>query len=102
MKYDVTQVLKGFDGRELKYTNEEGQRQDMTLRWSCCNALVSAYEDERSLTGVEKFNRHLLACKIHEQDEVDLTPEEVVLIKKLVAKGYNAAVVGPIWSALGA
>jgi len=64
-------------------------------------ALLASYEDEKSLSGEEKASRYTLALAIHASVEpLDLKAEDVVLIKKLVAKGYGPLIVGQAWMLL--
>lgn len=64
-------------------------------------ALLTSYQDEGNLDGVEKNKRFWIAKKIHDQrkDPV-LTADEIALIKKLIAKAYNPLVTGQAWTLL--
>lgn len=65
----------------------------MTLGSVIFQSLLATYNDEPGITGEEKFNRGRLAQKIQDQKAVDLTAEEVVLVKKLVGKLYTPIIV---------
>ena len=69
---------------------------DATLKSLCINALGAFFEDERQLEAVEKMNRFKLSLKIDAEGE--LTPDEIVMLKKCVAKMYAPNVMGLIWS----
>lgn len=73
----------------------------LTLEEVASTALLSSYQDESNLDGVEKNKRFWLAKKIHDQrkDPV-LTADEIALIKRLIAKAYNPLVVGQAWTIL--
>ena len=81
--------------------NKTGRPQ-ITLKRVAVNALQAIFEDERNLDGSEKLKRWQLAMKIHLGGDVDLTTEEIALVKKLIGKLYGASVVGPAWTALEA
>lgn len=77
-------------------------RPALTLKRAMVNALQAIFEDERGLDGEKKLERWKLAMKIHLGGEVDLTTDEIVLVKRLVGKLYGPSVVGPVWTALEA
>ncbi len=96
MKIDFNQPLKTLEGTD--WTADKGT-QKLTLRKVCVASLLGTYADEPSLPGEEKFARYKLAEKLYDA-EVDLTLEEIVKIKKLVGKFFEAGVVGPAFQAL--
>jgi len=118
MKFDFTMVLKNIEGNALKETffrdnpnfinkeetpNEQEQIRTvrpLTLKDACINALLSTPQDERNLTGVKKFIRYSLATKISNDENVELTNEEIVEIKALVGKMYATVVVGRVYEIL--
>ena len=63
---------------------------NLTLRDICVNSLMETYPDEKNLSGMEKLRRGKLAEKIFAGTEsTDLTPEEMVLTKKLIGLKYG-------------
>lgn len=127
MKVNVTQELKDLQGDPMGMPSElqtklnavrdlliQSKQQEAirllgelcvappaaTVRRVCCDALVAAFDDERNLAGEEKVKRFLLAQKLMAAEEVDLTSEDVSLLKKLVAKGFGPLVVGQAWQLL--
>ena len=65
---------------------------NVTLKTICINSLMSGYEDEKNLSGEEKLKRGLLAERIYTAKKiVDLTVEELKLLKDLIGKNpqYN-------------
>ena len=64
-----------------------------TLRTLSEQALFNTYPDEQNLAVEKKLERYRLFCKIN-NGEQDLTPEEVVLLKFVIGKSYNALAVG--------
>jgi hypothetical protein len=74
----------------------------MTVGSVAINALLLSYEDEaRTITGDEKVTRMHLALKIkRDQDPINMTAEEISLVKKLVGKAYGPMIVGQVWDLL--
>ena len=72
-----------------------------TVRGVVIEALLATFNDETHLSGEEKLKRWELASKIkNTADPVELTAEEITLIKKLVGKAYGPLVVGRTWKIL--
>lgn len=72
----------------------EGGR-PLTLAIASADALQTPFKGEESLSGDKKLERFKLACKIHgEKLPIEVTPEEVVLIKDLISKKYAVVVYG--------
>ena len=92
-KIKVNQSLKALDGKAIKDGAEDGK--DLTLKTVICNALGGGYQDEReTLTSSEVVMRHCLSVDIYKaKTEVELTSEEIELIKKLIVKAYPQAIV---------
>lgn len=110
MKVNFNQALLDLDGSTLDLTTEACQfcgrsreSRPATLRGVCTDALVARYRDEqepKALPGEAKMKRYGLALKITAEDELDVTPEELALIRMLVAKMFGPRVMGPAWLAL--
>lgn len=83
---DFTRIMKLL-------TIEEGK--SINLKDACCTALLGNYEDEH-IDGLEKSKRYALATKIYGANglELQLTSEEITLIKSLVAKSWITIIVG--------
>ena len=97
MKIDFSRILTNFDGKPI-LTPEKGEPVD--LKTASMTALLGQYQDERNLSGEEKFKRYELAKKIHQSGEIELKSEEIALIKSLVAKAYAPLAVGKLWEML--
>lgn len=101
MKIKVTQVLRELEGSEMvtggslciQCGQPLGERKPFTLRFACTRALSAVYRDEQGVSGDKKFERGVLALKIHNDDTVDLKAEEIAMVKKLVAKMYGPIVI---------
>jgi hypothetical protein len=66
---------------------------DMTLGLAVSHALFASCEDERNLTGDAKWARGALADRIKDDEATELTAEEITVVKRLVGKLYNVAMV---------
>ena len=95
MKIDVTNPLLDLDDRPIVLDSTESATPGpLTARRAIINALMLA---DPKLDGTEKLGRYLLAALINKKDEVDLTNEQVTLIKAEVARCYGPLVVGRIY-----
>lgn len=57
--------------------------------------------EQKEMTGDEKCKRYDLAMRIHKATGlVDLQAEEIVLLKKLIARGYSTLIVGQAFGIL--
>lgn len=68
-------------------------------------ALLAVYQDEPNLAGEEKVKRFVIASKIQSAagtpgQKVDLTVDEIALVKKLCGKAFAPMVVGRLWALL--
>jgi len=101
VKIDVTQKLLDLDGEEMQViiqacpmcgrpAEEKGVR---TLRNACTDALTSLFRDEPNLDGTKKFERAVLATKIHGEDEPNLSAEDVVLLKVIIGKRFGPMII---------
>lgn len=100
MKVNFSQILNNINGKPLKHRDEEGNEGDLKLSDVCTNALMSLAEQDKNENGVKKFKRYQLATKIHKQDEVEVTAEEVSLLKEKIGSLYGPAVIGPCYELL--
>ena len=92
MKLDVTKKLKDLDDKVLKE-----DKKDIVLKKILTNALLIAVEKE---SGVDKVKKYELAKLIHKGKVIDLTAEDVVLLKKQVGDFYTPLVVGQVFALL--
>lgn len=90
-------VLMDEQDKEIKGADNK----PFTLKAACFQSLGATFPDEQNLSGEDKFKRFELYQKIKSTpDPVDLTAEEVALLKKLVGKGYGSIIMGQCWMAL--
>lgn len=112
MKRNFNQPLKYFDGKTLVRTEPAGTDEagnpvsahvPITLKSSAIDALLAVVEDERGLAGTEKQKRCALSQRIYESDaEIDITSEELALVKTLIGKVHPPLLVGLAWKILEA
>ncbi len=97
MLIDFNQVLLSLDGEELKSSPDKALR----LKEACTNALLGIYEDDAKILGEEKLRRYKLASKIYkDKGVIEVTAEEITLIKQLLPRLYGTAVIGPCYEML--
>lgn len=96
MKRDFSTILIGIGGQKIL----DGDQQPLTLGVAAVTALVASYPDEPNLTGEGKFKRWLLAERLANGGVIEVSAEEVTLIKQLIGRGYPPLVVGPAYLAL--
>lgn len=97
MTIDFTTVLKDQDDQPLKdmfaMQTNGGVEVDLTLGRVASHSLMIQGQDDQNLSGEDKFSRGALAFKIRDNSSADLKAEDIVLIKKQIAKLYSPVVV---------
>jgi hypothetical protein len=93
MKLDVTQNVTTLGGTPIKDQDENGNAVDATFGMAIVNALLSPVQNEK---GIEKVHKYELARKVYESDTVELTVEDVALIKQRVLDVFPPLVSGQI------
>jgi hypothetical protein len=96
MKINFEQTLKDMDGKDI---TEGKEKKVLTLDKVCVNALLSENQDDRQ-SGEDKLKVFQLAKKIYGAGEVEVTAEEIVLIKNKVGRFYLPLVVGQVYEIL--
>ncbi len=97
MRVQLQEIIHDLSGKPLTDPQDSGS--PLTIGRACIGALLGASPRENP-DGTEKFRRWQLAQKMSGQASVDLSIEEVALVKKLVGEAWTATVVGPVWIAL--
>ena len=98
MLVKVDSKLKALDGTVIVDNDGKGNAVEATVRMALVNAILSPVQKE---TGMEKVKKYELAKRIHDTDEVELSPEEIELIKDRVGEIYTPVVVGQVLELLG-
>ena len=98
---NLNQTLIGYDGKEIHLTSDKDSPV-ATLKDICVVALetVTQEHDGPSLSALEKFKRDRLARRIYEASTIELTAEEISLVKERIGKVYGPYVVGAAWPLL--
>lgn len=103
MKVKINKTLSALDGSPAILKNEDGKETVLTLKTICVNALQF---QEKDVSGSEKMKRYRLATKIYgtkdsEDIEMDLSAEDITMLKDLINKSYpSPIVVGQAWDIL--
>ena len=97
MKINLNFAFVNLKGEPIPKGKDEEDATQLNLKAVCVSSLLGSYQDER-IDGAEKLSRYRLAVKISNAiDEVELTVEEIALIKKLIAKMFSVLVTGQVW-----
>jgi hypothetical protein len=97
---DFTKPLVSFDGKVMKQSDAK-DAPILTLWDVSVVALETLLEDDRTLPGIDKFKRDQLARKIYLRSNVEVSPEDIALIRGRIGKVYGPAVIGAAWPMLG-
>lgn len=99
MKINMLTVITDYENKPVLFREDEGKEpQPMTFRKACMNAINTL---EVSMKIEQKVFIYHLSIKIAKNDEVELTPEELVFIKEKVGAAYNPLIVGRMNDILG-
>ncbi len=88
MKVDFSTVLKDLAGNDAE--DNEGK---VTLSKVAAVSLLTSYPDEQNLPATEKLKRGRLAEITYKGGEQDMSPEDLAVIRALIAKGWGPLVV---------
>ena len=86
MKRDLDQPLLDLDGEDFE--------PPLTLGTVCYQATAGNTPFDSALQMDEKLKLYALAKKVHKGGEVELTAEDIALLKKRVAAGFGTMVTG--------
>jgi hypothetical protein len=91
---NFNQKILTLDGKVV----HEGDRK-LTLLLISQNALLNVSKDDEHITSGEKVDRYALALKITmtKESEIDVTAENIVLLKKVIGKLYVPLIVGQVF-----
>lgn len=96
MKIDFSAPLISIKGEKMKDT----EKADLALKDVCIEALMAVVPSDERTSGETKYKRFQLAEKIVGGGEVELTPDEAVILKDRIGVCYGPAVVGPAYKLL--
>ena len=112
MKIDLDFTVKQLNGKdfiekEQDGVDEKGQPKfkdlgPFTIRKICTDALIGLYQDEEKLGAKIKAARGWLAMRIHNHKEttIELTADDITMLKDLVAKRYTPLIIAQTWEIL--
>ncbi len=94
MKININQVLTQLNGQPIKDTDESGKAVDATVRNALVNAVLLPEQNEK---GTQKVLKYELAKKIYQaKEDVEVTAEEVVMLKRVVGEAFAPLIVGQL------
>lgn len=88
MQLQTTQTLSDLDGNVIR-NDPSPDSPVVTVRTILVNSLLMPRQEDATLTGEEKLKRFTLAQKIHDNDVIDISAEEVIKLKTLVCQTYS-------------
>lgn len=94
MKIDFSQKILDFKDEPVVDAGK-----DLTLSSACMTALNIVKKEDTS-TGDQKFKKYELSMRIKDGGVVDISTEEIVLIKAIVGEIYVPLLVGRIFDLL--
>lgn len=95
MKYRISGAIKGSDKKPIK--NEDGTL--FTYAQAISTSLLAQPKDDNS-TPDDKYKRYKIAMKCMDADSVDLTMDEIKIVKDLVGKVYTTYTIGKVYDFL--
>ena len=96
-------LILDFEGKEIPSERpKEGDKDDneivkpkwLTLKKVCVDSLMNETQQTVAEKAEEKLDRFRLGLKAGEGGEIQLTPEDQVLLKKCITRSCGALVVG--------
>lgn len=100
MKIKLNDILKSYDGKEVKDTNEDGDLNPVSIRRALEIACLSA-DPTRWKTGDQKYEVYALLKRVGKaKAEIEFSAAEVVLLKELIGGVYGPGVVGVVYDLL--
>jgi len=103
MELNLNQALKNLDGTDIISPPEKDEKKGkpFLLKTACANALLGAYRGEENLSGADKTKRYHLATEIFKSNgAVDLSIDDIKLLKDLIAKMASPLIVGQAFDIL--
>ena len=75
-------------------------KEPYTLRRGMINALLGVLQGDEKLNGEQKLKLFRLAETVEGNDEVELSAEDLALIKERIGRGMSAALLGSLYAAI--
>ena len=95
MKIDFSRTINNLDGVPMQTRIDADILAPLTLARVVTESLLSADESSKSMSGAKKAELFALAMRVHAATEpIDLTPEQVSLIRERVGAVCTTLVCG--------
>ena len=102
MLINFSKEITTLEGQVIQKQDVNGKNEGrMELKDICIPSLLAIYGDEPKLKAEVKVERFTLAQKIIKGGEIELTPEQIVMIKVVVGKKFGPLFVGQAYALLG-
>ena len=94
MKLTINEQLRSLNG-EAMFEMDKDVRTPIDLKLVCVNAILRPHASDEQVSGIEKMKRLDLATKIYKAEEsIEVTAEEIVTLKMLIARSYGTMIAG--------
>jgi len=94
MVINVNKELVQLNGQPIMDLDAEGKAVPATVKTALVNAVLLPEQNEK---GVQKVQKYELAKKLYKAEkDVEVTAEDVVLLKKVVENSYAPLIVGQV------
>lgn len=94
-KIDLSGEVTGFDGAPLMRPKPGGSEQPWTYGAAAAEAVLTT-DPKQPARPANLVERHLLAQQLHAGGEVELSAEQVVMIKNGAALAFRPVLAGPL------
>ena len=101
MKVNFSKVLTDIDGAEMKNPFRPDSEAPLTLRDIAVRTILQPIEGDK-VEPVQTLSRLELARRIQNSDgELEIRPEDAVLLRERSAKMYGVLISGQVYESLG-
>ena len=101
MKINMDSVMTAFDGQPLMDKDAKGNPFKLTVKVVILEGLLRVHISDERLSGMEKMKRFDLAKRVFDaKDMVEITPEEVVMLKDVIGLKLPVLIVGQMYKIL--
>lgn len=106
MKRDFSTVLRNLRGEIIRVEDPTRPRPEgeepppATLAFVATEALMQHVRGDENMSGEQKLRLYRLAGKVVHGGVVEVTAEEIALLKERIGKGYGPNIVGPAYELL--
>ena len=97
MRINFSKPLNDLEGAPLVVP---GSLIPMTLSSVCVTALVTLSQDDQNVDAKTKYDWGHLANQIYGKNELELSTEQIVLLKNRIGKLYGPLIVAQAWDLL--